>query len=170
MPVLCNFIIYLVKMIFLLFVLDIMLKAPPSGVMGNSEEFCESQQTVACACYKQPKASCREAFCLIETHKVPVLNHCLVQLHYTDCSVLVQAPNIYIKKKSKDGTDLYVMTAILLPVKSESVFYSDYYITICRASASMGAFLWTSETYRQCFSGLHCHVRISHCLNSYIRF
>lgn len=103
MPVLCNFIIYLVKMIFLLFVLDIMLKAPPSGVMGNSEEFCESQQTVACACYKQPKASCREAFCLIETHKVPVLNHCLVQLHYTDCSVLVQAPNIYIKKKVRMG-------------------------------------------------------------------
>lgn len=50
------------------------------------------------------------------------------------------------------------MTAIFLPVKSESVFYSDYYITICRTSASMGAFLWTSETCRQSFSGLHCHV------------
>lgn len=66
-----NFTIYWVKMNFLLFVLDLMLNAPPSGVMRNSKEVCKSYQKATHTCYKQPQAKCTEDIQVSPNHKVP---------------------------------------------------------------------------------------------------
>jgi len=55
-----NFIIYCVKMTFLLFVLNIMWNALLSSVLENSEQSSKNKQKASHSHYKSPQASCRE--------------------------------------------------------------------------------------------------------------
>lgn len=101
----------------------------------------------------------RKAFSLLQTHKVPVLHHCLVEVHDRDCSEIVLATwQLWTRPEIPSDKQMEMEEiCILPPLKLE--FYSEYYIISCFTSSSMGVFLCTSEKRGQCFSGLHCHVK-----------
>lgn len=79
-----SFIIYCVKMTFLLFVLNILRNTPLSSALEKSKEMNKSRK-LPIPVTSHHRTAVGKAFSLFQIHKVSVLYHCLVEVHYRGC-------------------------------------------------------------------------------------